>query len=92
MKWSRSTRKYYESLGYTYTNHGEELVVKVRHLPPKSKAIVKVKCNYCSRVYETPYFIWKNGNKTIKKSSCGKEECRTKKMKEASAWARGERW
>lgn len=90
-KWSRRTRSHYESLGYTYTEQGKEFVVKVRHLLPKSKAIVKVKCDYCSEVYEAPYFVWLNGNDAIKKSSCGKEECRTKKTKEASAWARGER-
>lgn len=91
-KWSRRTKKHYESLGYTYTEQGDEFVVKVRHLLPKSKAIVKVKCDYCSEVYEVPYFVWLNGNDAIKKSSCSNRECRTKKMKEASAWARGERW
>lgn len=91
-KWSRRTKKYYESLGYKYTTQGAEFKVKTKHLPELSKVAIKVRCDYCAMVYEVPYFVWNNGNKTINKSSCGKEECRTKKMKEASAWARGERW
>jgi hypothetical protein len=50
-KWNSKTKKYYESLGYTYTKMGNDLVVKISHLKNSSNERIKIKCDFCGKIY-----------------------------------------
>lgn len=50
LKWNAKNRKYYESIGYTFTKYGDEFDVKVEDLTSSSKAVVEVECDFCHNV------------------------------------------
>ena len=50
LKWNTKNRKYYENIGYIFTQYGDEFDVKVEDLTPSSKAVVEVECDFCHNV------------------------------------------
>lgn len=52
VKWHYSTRKYYETLGYNFTNTGDEFEVHIKHIPPGGNLIVKAICDWCEKDFE----------------------------------------
>lgn len=50
VKWNAKNRKYYENLGYAFTNFKEEFEVAVEHLSYGSKAKVSAKCDECGSI------------------------------------------
>jgi hypothetical protein len=46
--WHVRNKKYYEELGYTYTNFGVEFEVELKHLSKGSHSLVEYVCDYCS--------------------------------------------
>ncbi|WP_080845550.1 hypothetical protein [Cytobacillus gottheilii] len=48
VKWSSSTKKSLESLGYNYTKMGDELEVSFEHLSENSHAKVMITCDWCN--------------------------------------------
>ena len=76
VKWSRSNKKYYEELGYTFTRCKEEFEVKVEHLPKNSNIKVECFCDNCGktlplRKYQDYNRYLKEGNKSYCKK-CGR--------------------
>lgn len=71
IKWITRTRKFYESLGYTFTSYSDLFQVKITDLPTNSSHRVEVACDCCGKKQLTPY---RNYNKIIAKS--GEYRCR----------------
>lgn len=68
IKWSKGTRKHYESKGYVYTKKSDEFQVNVEDLTIGSTVLVDVKCDYCNSVQKMPY-------RTFYKNHNGKSYC-----------------
>ena len=47
LTWNVKTKGYYESLGYVYTNKGDQFEVNIFDLPNKSNLNIKCICDYC---------------------------------------------
>ena len=86
-KWNSKTKKYYESLGYSYTKMGDVFEVLVEHLPLYSNTSLTFKCDYCGNEYtntlanRTKVF---NQNDTLKNDVCKKQSCIQSKIKESN--------
>lgn len=73
-----SNKKYFESLGYKCGKNGKKIKVKVCDLKKYSRAIVKVRCDFCGRIYEIQYSS-KNHGKYPEIDAC--KYCISKKIK-----------
>lgn len=64
--WTHANRKYYETLGYYFTEYYDEIYVKPDDLPITSKVKVNVTCDgdNCYELFCIPYF---NYTKSIEK-------------------------
>lgn len=83
VKWNSKIKKHYVELGYTYTKMGDEFEVNVEDLTSGSSSLVKVRCDYCGRIYETQWQIYLNSKKKyIKLDCCNNPECTGKKAKQ----------
>ena len=77
MKWSGTNKDYYESRGYVFTYFWDEFTVKLDDLNPKSKKLVKCKCDFCGKEVEKK-FCDANKNDT---HACSSKKC-IKKLRE----------
>lgn len=84
-KWNPRNKKRLESLGYVYTNMGEEIEVNVNHLSSGSVALVNVRCDYCNKKYQITWRqYYTNHKKTIsQKDACDSISCTGKKASES---------
>lgn len=82
-KWARTNKKNYESLGYTFTNYGDEFEVNVRHLPMQSSIDVDVKCDFCDAEFKRSYVKYRQRNGY---DACN--SCRLEKSKKESKFGR----
>lgn len=80
VKWAPNNIKYYTSLGYEFTNNGDCFYIDQKDLSKSSKHKVKIKCDYCGIIYESPMATYQNGLLKIKKSAC--KNCGGQKNKE----------
>lgn len=80
MNWHSKNKEYYISKGYRFTSFKDTFMVKIEDLPPHSRSIVKVECDYCSKMVTKEYSAYNTQRKTIKKDSC--TECKHKKEKD----------
>jgi len=66
IRWHNTTKKYYESKGYHFTNYRDEFEIKVEDLTKGSHTLVNVKCNCedCKNPYLKP-MEWKNYQKCV---------------------------
>lgn len=71
MKWNPRNKKYYESLGYTYTKMGDEFEAKVENLLKNSNVKVDCFCNNCKKPLPLRY---QDYNKQVKED--GKTYCK----------------
>lgn len=53
--WNSTTKKYYEKLGYKYTNMFDTFEVRIEDLPKGSHSKIKVICDFCGKHYEKTY-------------------------------------
>lgn len=84
VKWNARNKKYYESLGYVFTQMKDEFEVKVEHLSKGSMAIIEIQCDYCNKIYTSKfdtYYKLKNKD-VINSDCCGNALCTTKKSQE----------
>ena len=72
VKWNGKTRRYYESLGYSFTKIGDEFEVSVDDLQKKSTAKVECKCDGCGKELDWTYATY---NDYVR--DCGSTYCRT---------------
>lgn len=73
-RWNPTTRKHYESKGYTYTKHNESFTVKVEDLPRSSNVKVEVACDYCMGKNYKQYKVY---CESIEKSLLNKHSCKS---------------
>ncbi|MED2945330.1 hypothetical protein P4284_24025 [Bacillus swezeyi] len=84
--WNPRNKKHFIELGYTYTGLGKTFTVKAEHLTMGSKAIVKVKCDYCNEIKTTVYnnyyrhVIKENQTKYCCKTCSGKKYSEVKSI------------
>ena len=55
IKWGAKNRKYYEDLGYKFSNMGDEFEGSVNDLPHTSQQAVKIECDYCHNIINVKY-------------------------------------
>lgn len=55
IKWNPNNKKYYEEIGYEYTNNGDSFIVNVNDLSKGTHIKVQVKCDCCGKVIEKPW-------------------------------------
>lgn len=87
VKWNGNNKQHYMSLGYTFTNLGDEFEIKCEDLSKYSKVEIKLLCDYCledniKKEIIRPYYnyIRYNTQSKINKDSC--KSCSYKKLKE----------
>ena len=73
VKWNNYTKKYYESLGYQFTNIGDAFMIKAFELQNNSAVEVKVVCDECGKTFDRKY---KDYNKIISNNN-GKYICKS---------------
>ena len=82
VKWCPKNKKYYENLGYEYTKIGEEFDVKIEDLTKGSKALVKVKCDYCGKIINRRYLNYIHQYSPELGDAC--DDCKKLKTKESN--------
>lgn len=71
VKWFYKTREHYESLGYIFTNYGDEFEIKVEDLTKGSKVKVECECNSCKKK-----LLWNYKDYVISVKEDGTTYCR----------------
>ena len=74
LKWRNSNKKRYESMGYNFTQYGDEFKVKIEDVPKRSNVEITVICEYC-RIEKQMSIgnynnITKNGSKKYRCREC----------------------
>ena len=80
MRWHARNKEYYTKLGYKFTKMGDTFIVKVDDLPPNSKAMVLVQCDYCGKIVSVKMQNYTNRGCPKEKYSC--RDCQAVKNKE----------
>ena len=81
MTWMPTTKEYYENLGYAFTKMRQKFLVKAEDLSYSSNKIVEIKCDYCSKIYKTKFYLHTSAIKINGKDCC--EKCASIKQKES---------
>lgn len=58
-KWTRATRKHYESKGYKWTKLHDTFEIKTEDLPEKSCMYIMAKCDFCNQWKKVRYSVYK---------------------------------
>lgn len=80
VRWSSRNKEYFTSIGFTFTNFNDYILVPARLLKKHSTAIVNCICDYCGNAYQTEYGHY------LKSAERGKvccKECKQFKVKDA---------
>ena len=83
LKWSVINKEWYENKGYTFSDYGEKFIIDAKDLTKGQNIKVKLKCDYCGKIYETAfrnYYLTMNSNN--KKCCC--YNCRRQKQLETT--------
>lgn len=80
IKASGSSLKYYKELGYK-VNHGEELLIPIKHLHPGSKQIIRAKCDVCGNEKEISHYVYNKSCGSYGFHSCSSKCSMEKKKK-----------
>ena len=92
IKWHGKNRKRYEQLGYHFTKIGDTFWVNAEDLNHSNNTIsVKVECDYCGKIFETKFDSYLKGIKTINKSCCNNQECKSRKSSDVQLLQNRER-
>lgn len=79
VKWNSKTKKHYTELGYEFTKMGDLFEVNVNDLTDGSNVVVKLKCDYCGKIFEQAWYTRVLiQNKSIIKKDCCKACCELK--------------
>lgn len=87
VKWSPRNKTYFSSLGYSFSNYGEGLIVKTIDLTRKSDSIVQYMCDICFEKFSTTYDnslcnLEKNGKHICKK--CASQTAASRRTRDVS--------
>ena len=88
IKWSRKNKKRYESLGYVFTNYGDDFFIDIKDLTKGSEIYVKVICDYCGKEYDVAWYHYYDIKNKGQKDAC--YDCRHLKMYERNLSERQE--
>ena len=58
IKWNARNKKRFVNLGYKFTKINDIFEVNIKDLSDGSSAKIKVKCDYCGKIYEVQYNTW----------------------------------
>lgn len=75
LSWHASNKKRYTEKGYIFTKMKDEFEVDVSDLSKGSKAIVKVKCDYCGEIVHKTYSNYLKNKEKNEKDCCNEDEC-----------------
>lgn len=75
--WNARNKKHYTDLGYNFTNMKDKFDVLIKDLTKGSQAIIKVKCDYCGKIFEEK---WDTFNRLKKKDVINKDCCGEKNV------------
>lgn len=56
MTWNSRNKRHYVDLGYEFTQMGDTFHVDINDLTVGSQAVVKLRCDYCGRIYDVPWY------------------------------------
>lgn len=82
VKWNPMNVRHYESLGYKLTHFRDELKIRASQLPKNSCIKIRVKCDYCGKVFEKVNEMRNAHFEVTGKDACRK--CAYKKIKESN--------
>lgn len=80
VRWTSSTKKYYQAKGYQYTKMLDVFDVVAKDLMPKSSVDVVCVCDYCGRSYQTHYSVYK---KSAERGKIACLACKDKKLEDS---------
>lgn len=80
VKWHSHNKKHYIEKGIPFTKIGDSFKITASLLPPNSGVMVKCKCDYCGKDYETTYVICK---KSLQRGKLSCEDCKQKKREDS---------
>ena len=73
IKWCNRNRKYYESLGYEFTNYGDCFIVSPKDVPKGSHVKIGFTCDFCEEdFYITAHNYYKNKHLSFGEYKCSK--------------------
>lgn len=70
MRWSRGTKRHYESKGYVFTRDGDTFDVFARDLTHGSKMRTIATCDYCGKEYTPIFDNLMRSRKVVNKDAC----------------------
>lgn len=82
IKWNRRNKRYYEQLGYVFTNYDDIFIVDAEDLQKGSDVRVKVICDYCGEEYYITWYHYIEVKNKMQKNACN--NCRNLKRYEHS--------
>lgn len=80
VRWHGTNRQYYIDKGYTFTKIRDTFDVKVEDLQKGSNVKVKVKCDYCGKVFEKSYSNYVEQHDDKRGDAC--RDCSSLKLKD----------
>ncbi len=84
LRWNSKIKKHYVDLGYKFTKMKDEFLVDVNDLTKGSGAKVRVKCDYCNKIYEVKWCDYRRlKEKENIKDCCSNPKCTGEKAKES---------
>lgn len=80
IKWNPNNRKYYESIGYTFTSCKDWIEVPAELVTHGSKETIQVECDYCHKIFTKTIDNYYSSIKESNESAC--KDCGNIKMRE----------
>lgn len=84
IKLNKTNINHFKNKGYKFDKNDKELIVNTIDLKSSSTTKVLVYCDYCGRIYKTPYRQYLRGIKTINKVCCNNTNCMKLKRNESN--------
>lgn len=80
IKWNSKIKKRYVDLGYKFTKMGEPFLVDIKDVSKGSNSSIKLKCDYCGKIFEVKTYTYFNLKKEcINLDCCGSPKCTGRK-------------
>ena len=92
VKWTKSNKEWYESLGYEFTKKSDIFYVLPEHLPKSSNVKIKMKCDYCNEVFDVAICSYFRNDKFKQLEEYKCSNCYHKHIADYSLEKRRENW
>lgn len=70
VKWNKRNKVYYQSLGYMFTNYGDEFEVLIDNLQPNSPVKISAICDFCGKEYSVSWHHYQETEVKHQKHAC----------------------